>query len=168
MSRVIYKMQTTINEQEEASRSFKKDQEELKDRIHKIEEVYLNEGNTDTMNKLEELAKAGGTIDAATLMESLKELKRELKVTIVDQGKTLRDQISTAADKQGKSMKSDFGRLREALLEQLEDEQEAVNKKLASQRAMIQGKADQAQFVLEIDELSRMIAQMGASSASPE
>lgn len=40
----------------------------------------MNEDNTDTMNKLEELAKSGGTIDAATLMESLKELKRELKV----------------------------------------------------------------------------------------
>ena len=72
----------------------KADLNDHEDRLTKIEEVYINDENTNTMNKLEEIAKNGGTIDAATLVESLKELKRELKVQIVDQGKSLKYNIA--------------------------------------------------------------------------
>lgn len=84
------------------------------------------------MNKLEEIAKNGGTIDASTLVESLKELKRELKVQIVDQGKSLRYDISTGIETNQKAQRTDFERLRVDMIEQLHDEQEVTNQKIVA------------------------------------
>ena len=84
------------------------------------------------MNKLEEIAKNGGTIDASTLVESLKELKRELKVQIVDQGKSLRYDISTGIETNQKAQRTDFERLRVDMIEQLHDDQEVTNQKIVA------------------------------------
>ena len=84
------------------------------------------------MNKLEEIAKNGGTIDASTLVESLKELKRESKVQIVDQGKSLRYDISTGIETNQKAQRTDFERLRVDMIEQLHDEQEVTNQKIVA------------------------------------
>ena len=66
-------------------------------------------------------------------------------------------------------MKIDFERLRDQMLEQFEDEQEIFNKKLAQQRTLINTKLDKEHFEAEIEELSRMIAEMAAgASGSPE
>ena len=91
LSRLIYKLQSSLSDQEQQTVSLNKEVEELKDRLNKIEEVYLKQDDDAAMNKLEELAKSGSTIDAATLIESMKALKQQIKVQIVDNSKTLKD-----------------------------------------------------------------------------
>lgn len=78
-----------------------------------IEEVYLKDNKSDALGQLEDLAKAGSTVDAATLMATLKDMRQELKIIVSDSGKTIKHDVASINEKHTLSLKADLEQMRE-------------------------------------------------------
>jgi len=96
-----------------ASRQLQKDFTNLQAQMTTIEEVYLKDNKSDALGKLEDLAKAGSTVDAATLMSTLKDMRHELKIIVSDSGKTIKHNVATINEKHTLSLKADLEQMRE-------------------------------------------------------